>query len=187
MAKKTNKNKKDTSKKAKTVNKKETVSKENIEELLEKEETTLKEMEEQLAEWKDKHHRLYAEFDNYRRRTLKEKADLIKTGAEKLILDLLPVIDDFERAIKHHREAGKPEEDLEGMMLIYNKLISNLEKHGAVQMKCMGEEFNPDLHEAIAQIPAPSEEDKGKIVDVVENGYILADKVIRFAKVVVGV
>ncbi len=187
MAKRTNKNKKDTKKDTKTVKKEEAVSKESLENLIEKEEATLAEMEEQLSEWKDKHHRLYAEFDNYRRRTLKEKADLVKTGAEKLILDLLPVIDDFERAIKHHREAGKPEEDLEGMMLIYNKLISSLAKHGAVQMKCLGEDFNPELHEAIAQIPAPSEEEKGKIVDVVENGYMLADKVIRFAKVVVGV
>jgi len=163
---------------------------EKIEELeaqLGEKDEALNELESQIVEWKDKHHRLYAEFDNYRRRTLKEKAELIKSASEQLILEMLPVLDDFERAIKAKIEAGEEIVETEGMALIYNKMKIILEKQGSIQMKSMGEAFDPEFHEAIAQIPAPSKAQKGKILDVVENGYLLNDKVIRFAKVVVGV
>jgi molecular chaperone GrpE len=187
MAKKIKKEKNTTQKAAKKGKENFDSKIKELKEQLEEKEKVLKETEEQISEWKDKHHRLYAEFDNYRRRTLKEKADLIKTASEKLILEMLPVLDDFERAIKAKIEAGEEVVETEGMSLIYNKMKLILEKQGAVQMKSMGEEFDPEFHEAIAQIPAPKKKQKGKILDVVENGFLLNDKVIRFAKVVVGV
>ena len=191
MAKKSNKEKK-TSKKMENrqVDNKSKVSenKEVVEEALEQEEIEevdeVAKLKEELSEWKNKHHRLYAEFDNYRRRSLKEKAELIKTASESIILELLPILDDFERAIKANEEAG---DDIEGIILIYNKFKLNLEKKGLKKMESIGEEFNPEIHEAIAQIPAPKKKQKNKVLDVIESGYMLHDKVIRFAKVVVGV
>lgn len=138
----------------------------------------------EVAEAKDKYIRLYSEFENFRRRTTKEKMEMIQSAGEGIIKTLIPVIDDFERAEKSFKENDK---DLEGFFLIYNKFKKILEQNGVKVMEIKpGSEFNADLHEAITQIPAPDEKLKGKIVDVIEKGYLLNDKVIRFAKVVVG-
>jgi molecular chaperone GrpE len=145
---------------------------------------TLK-LQNEIAEQKDKYLRLYSEFENFRRRTAKEKLELIQAANEKLINALLPVVDDFERAEKSLKE--KNDKDLDGVFLIYNKFKKTLDQHGVKVMDVsQGSDFNADLHEAITQIPAPQENLKGKIVDVVEKGYLLNEKVIRFAKVVVG-
>jgi molecular chaperone GrpE len=137
-----------------------------------------------LAEQKDKFIRLYSEFENFRRRTNKEKSDLIQSASEQLIKTLLPVMDDFERAEK---TLDKELKELEGVFLIQNKFRKILEHSGVKSMDVKaGSQFNADLHEAIAQVPAADESLKGKVVDVIEPGYLLNDKVIRFAKVVVG-
>jgi molecular chaperone GrpE len=142
-------------------------------------------LQSELAEQKDKYIRLYSEFDNFRRRTAKEKLEMIQSANEQLLKALLPVIDDFERAEKSFKD--KDSKELEGFFLIYNKFKKTLDQYGVKVMEAgSGSEFNPDLHEAITQIPAPDEKLKGKIVDVVERGYLLNEKVIRFAKVVVG-
>ncbi|MEH0158318.1 nucleotide exchange factor GrpE [Limibacter armeniacum] len=143
-----------------------------------------------LAEMKDKYLRLYSDFENFRRRTAKEKLDFMKTANEDLIVSLLAVVDDFERAQKH--ASGDEENEAlnsfkQGVDLIQNKLVSLLENKGLKSMENpTGKEFDMDKHEAITQIPAPSEDLKGKVVDTVEKGYLLNDKVIRYAKVVVG-
>jgi molecular chaperone GrpE len=145
---------------------------------------TLK-LQNEIAEQKDKYLRLYSEFENFRRRTAKEKLELIQSANEKLITMLLPVVDDFDRAEKSLKE--KSDKDLEGVFLIYSKFKKLLEQSGVKVMDVgQGSDFNADLHEAITQIPAPDEKLKGKVVDVVEKGYLLNEKVIRFAKVVVG-
>lgn len=142
-------------------------------------------LQSELAEQKDKYIRLYSEFDNFRRRTAKEKLDMIQSANEQLLKALLPVVDDFERAEKSFQD--KDSKELEGFFLIYNKFKKTLDQYGVKTMEAgAGSEFNPDLHEAITQIPAPDEKLKGKVVDVVEKGYLLNEKVIRFAKVVVG-
>ncbi len=138
-------------------------------------------IETKLKELNDKYTRLYAEYDNYRRRTAKEKLDLITSGGEDAIVSFLPVVDDIERAIAHHKDEKAVKEGLE---LIYQKLIKTLTAKGVKPMGEKGEVFNPDLHEAITHMPA--EGMKGKIFDVVEKGYTLNEKVIRHAKVVVG-
>jgi molecular chaperone GrpE len=143
-----------------------------------------KKVQDDLAEAKDKYVRLYAEFDNHRRRTSKEKLGLIQNANEQLIVALLPILDDFERAEKSNTE--KSNSTVEGFLLIKNKLAKVIDQYGVKPMDTAPEtEFNPDLHEAITQIPA-DEKLKGKIVDTVEKGYLLNDKVIRFAKVVIG-
>ena len=145
----------------------------------------IKQLQDDLTEAKDKYLRLYAEFDNYRRRTAKEKIEMIQSANENLINLLLPVIDDFERAEKSFKD--KNDKGAEGFFLIQNKFKKILENCGVSPMETkVGSDFNPDLHDAITQIPAPEENLKGKIVDVVEKGYTLNDKVIRHAKVVVG-
>ena len=147
--------------------------------------TRLKQVQDELTEAKDKYLRLYAEFDNYRRRTSKEKMELIQAANEDLINLLLPVIDDFERAEKSFK--NKNDKGAEGFFLIQNKFRKVLDTCGVRPMEALqGDDFDPELHDAITQIPAPKEELKGKIVDVVEKGYTLNDKVIRHAKVVVG-
>ena len=139
----------------------------------------------EIASHKDKYLRLYSEFENFRRRTSKEKLEMIQSANEQLIKALLPVADDFERAESSYK--NKSEKDIEGFFLIYSKFKKTLEQYGVKAMTVgAGSDFNADLHEAITQIPAPDEKLKGKIVDVVEKGYLLNDKVIRFAKVVVG-
>ena len=145
---------------------------------IEKKELTI---EEKLSELNDKHLRLFAEFENFKKRTAKEKMDLYKTAGESILNALLPVLDDFERSIK----ANEKQEN-EGVVLIYNKLKSTLETKGLKAMdNPIGTELNTDFHEAITNIPAPSDDMKGKIIDVVEKGYFLNEKVIRYAKVVV--
>ncbi|MFN5222591.1 MAG: nucleotide exchange factor GrpE [Bacteroidota bacterium] len=136
----------------------------------------------QLAESNDKFIRLFAEFDNYKRRANKERLDLIKTAGSEMIMAMLPVLDDFERAMKFSQNA----EGKSGVELIYQKLRSTLEAKGLKRMESIGIEFDADLHEAITSIPAPEENLKGKVVDEAECGYMLNDKVIRFAKVIVG-
>ena len=138
-------------------------------------------IEEKLSDLNDKHLRLFAEFENFKKRTAKERMDLYKTAGESVLTALLPVLDDFERSIK----ANQKQED-EGVVLIYNKLKSTLETKGLKAMDDpIGTELNTDYHEAITNIPAPSDDMKGKIIDVVEKGYFLNEKVIRYAKVVV--
>jgi molecular chaperone GrpE len=142
-------------------------------------------LQNEIAQQKDKYLRLYSEFENFRRRTNKEKYEMIQSANEQLIKALLPVIDDFERAEKSFKD--KNEKDIEGFFLIHNKFKKTLDQYGVKPMSVgAGTPFNVDIHEAITQIPAPSEELKGKVVDVVEKGYLLNEKVIRFAKVVIG-
>ena len=139
-----------------------------------------------LAASNDKYLRLSAEFDNFRKRTLKEKMDLMKNASESVIVSFLPVIDDVERAIKAIETSNNLETTKEGINLIYNKFKDFTKQNGVVEMEAKGLELDTDHHEAITKIPAPTEELKGKIVEVVQKGYMLNDKVIRYAKVVIG-
>ncbi|MBP3679676.1 MAG: nucleotide exchange factor GrpE [Bacteroidaceae bacterium] len=138
-----------------------------------------------IEEQKDKYLRLSAEFDNYRKRTLKEKAELIKNGAEKTMIAILPVLDDFERALKNMEASEEAQAMKEGVELIFNKFQKALAQEGLQKIETEGKEFDTDFHEAIALIPAPSEDLKGKILDCVQTGYMLNEKVIRHAKVAV--
>ena len=145
----------------------------------------------QVAELKDKYLRLYSDFENFRRRSSKEKLDYLKSASEELMVTLLPVLDDIERAMKFagdgaSGEATGQQSVREGLQIVYNRLYKTLEQKGLKPMDAEGQPFNADFHEAITQIPAPSPEWKGKVVDEVEKGYFLNDKVIRFAKVVIG-
>ena len=142
--------------------------------------------EEKLAQELDKYLRLSAEFDNYRKRTMKEKAELILNGGEKSISSILPIVDDFERALKNMETATDVAAVKEGVELIYNKFMSVLGQNGVKVIETKEQPLDTDYHEAIAVIPAPNEALKGKILDCVQTGYILNDKVIRHAKVVVG-
>ncbi|MCH2225441.1 MAG: nucleotide exchange factor GrpE [Crocinitomicaceae bacterium] len=142
--------------------------------------------EERYAELNDKYIRIHAEFDNYRKRTNKEKIDIISNANAGVLKDLIPVIDDFERAIANNEKAEDLGSVKEGFNLIFNKFKTNLESKGLKPMKADGEVFDSEIHEAIANIPAPSKKMKGKVIEAVEKGYYLNDKVIRFAKVVVG-
>lgn len=153
------------------------------EEELEKE---LETAQETIEEQKDKYLRLSAEFDNYRKRTMKEKAELILNGGEKSLSSILPVVDDFERAIKTMETATDVQTVKEGVELIYNKFMATLAQNGVKVIETKDQPLNTDYHEAIAVIPAPSEAQKGKILDCVQTGYTLNDKVLRHAKVVVG-
>ncbi|MBT2620240.1 MULTISPECIES: nucleotide exchange factor GrpE [Chryseobacterium] len=142
--------------------------------------------EELLAEEKDRYIRLYAEFENYKKRTSKEKMEFFQYANQDMMVSMLGVLDDFERALKEIAKNGNPT-DLQGVELIYQKFKNKLTEKGLKTMEVRaGDSFNVDLHEAITQIPAPSDDLKGKIVDVIETGYTLGDKVIRFAKVVTG-
>jgi len=153
------------------------------EEELEKE---LETAQETIEEQKDKYLRLSAEFDNYRKRTMKEKAELILNGGEKSLSSILPVVDDFERAIKTMETATDVQAVKEGVELIYNKFMATLAQNGVKVIETKDQPLNTDYHEAIAVIPAPSEAQIGKILDCVQTGYTLNDKVLRHAKVVVG-
>ena len=163
----------------------ETTSQENSEAAGTDEKSALVKAQADLAESKDKYIRLYSEFENFRRRTAKEKLEMVQTANEQLINALLPVVDDFERAEKSFQ--NKNDKDAEGFFLIHSKFKKVLDQYGVKTMAVSsGSDFNVDQHEAITQIPAPDEKLKGKVVDVVEKGYLLNDKVIRFAKVVIG-
>ena len=143
-------------------------------------------LNQELEDYKDKYLRLSAEFDNYRKRTMKEKAELILNGGEKTITAILPVLDDFERALVTMQKATDVDAVKEGVALIYNKFVQILGQNGVKAIETKEKELDTDFHDAIAIIDAPSEELKGKILDCVETGYMLNDKVIRHAKVVVG-
>lgn len=156
------------------------------EETVEENVTEMPTAEELLAAEKDRYIRLYAEFENYKKRTSKEKMDFFTYANQEMMISMLGVLDDFERALKEIAKNGN-EADLQGVELIYNKFKNKLTEKGLKIMEVRaGDNFNVDFHEAITQIPAPSEDLKGKIVDVIETGYTLGDKVIRFAKVVTG-
>lgn len=148
-------------------------------------ENQLVDLQAQVEKEKKEYLFLAAEFDNYRKRTLKEKAEIIKNGGENVLKGLLPIVDDFERGLKAAESDTDVNSVLEGMSLIYNKLVKYLETMGVKEMTSTGEPFNSDLHEAIAQVPAPSEDMKGKVLDTVQKGYMINDKVLRHAKVAV--
>ena len=140
------------------------------------------EVKDELSEMKEKYLRLYSDFENFRKRTAKEKIDLIQSASAQLIVEILPVMDDYERAL-----ANAPQGEIsEGTQLIFNRLNSILLAKGWKELPARGEVFDADLHDCITQFPAPTEEEKGKVVEVIEKGYTLNEKVIRFAKVVVG-
>ena len=146
----------------------------------------MQELGQKLDEMNDKYLRLFSEFDNFRKRTQKERLELFKTAGEDVILSLLPGVDDFERALNATEENLAEAEHREGIELIYSKFLKTLSQKGLEPLDSMGSEFDTDFHEAITNIPAPTPDMKGKVVEVIEKGYKLNDKVIRFAKVVVG-
>ncbi len=166
---------------------------EQINDILEKEEQEeekeLNSLGEKLVEINDRYLRLYSEFENYRKRTNKERLEIIENASEGLIKEILPIIDDFERALQNME--NQTEETIkntqEGMNLIYKKLVSALEKKGLKPINAKGEKFDENLHEAVSQIPAQNQEDKGKVFEEVQKGYYLNNKVIRYSKVVVSV
>lgn len=149
-------------------------------------EETIAELNKKCEELNDKFLRLYSEFDNYRKRVIKEKSDLSKTASEEVITGLLPVLDDLERAIGTFDKVETAEPLKEGTLLIYNKFRNSLIQKGLQETEAIGQPFDTDFHEAIANVPAPAEEQKNRIIDVAQKGYSLNGKVIRFAKVVVG-
>jgi len=144
------------------------------------------ELEIELAALNNKYLRLYSDFENYRKRTAKEKLSLIESSNSDLLSTLLPVVDDFERAINSNENTTDPEALKEGFLLIFNKFINILEMEGVKPMNAIGKPFDVEFHEAITNIPAPKKSMKGKVMDVTEKGYFLKDKVLRYAKVVVG-
>ena len=149
-------------------------------------EEELKELQEKNNELNNSYLRLHAEFDNYRKRTLKEKAELIKNGGEKVLKEIIPLIDDFERALEQLHNVEAKDAFLEGLDLIYNKFANFLSQQGIKEIKAIGEAFDPEKFEAVSLIPAPTEDLKGKVIDCVQKGYSLNEKVIRFPKVIVG-
>jgi molecular chaperone GrpE len=158
-----------------------------------KEKAKIAELEKELenakvekAELNDRFLRLFSEFDNYKKRVNKEKLDLLATASEKVIVSLLPVVDDFERAIAANEKVEDTQTIKDGFVLIYNKLIQLLKRFDVEEIQAVGEAFDTDFHEAVTHFPTDKEEDKGKVIDVTEKGYKLKDKVIRYAKVVVG-
>ena len=158
------------------------IDEEIVQETAEQAQTEETQAPDELAEMKEKYLRLYSDFENFRKRTSKEKIDLIQTASAGLIVDLLPVIDDYERAI-----ANAPEGEIsEGIQLIFTKISATLQAKGLKELPAKGEVFDAELHDCITQFPAPTDEDKGKVMEVVEKGYTLNEKVIRFANVVVG-
>ncbi|MDU1890085.1 MAG: nucleotide exchange factor GrpE [Dysgonomonas sp.] len=156
------------------------------------EETPEADNNDNVTDWEAKYNelnnsylRLNAEFDNYRKRTLKEKAELMKSGSERVLLDIINVVDDFERALDNISKTEDVEAVKEGVDLIYNKFSNFLTKHGVKEIETIGQPFDTDKHEALTTVPAQSEEDKDKIVDSIQKGYMLDDKVIRYPKVIV--
>lgn len=144
------------------------------------------EWQRKFDELNDKYIRLYSEFDNFRKRTLKEKLELSKNASEEIITALLPVLDDLDRALKSTPQGGDPAVDTEGIRLIQSKFRSLLEQRGLEQIKAIGEPFDVDFHDAITHIPAPTDDQKGMVIDEIEKGYKLHGRVIRYSRVVVG-
>ena len=151
-----------------------------------KREAKIEELGEKLQDIQDKHLRLQAEFDNFRRRTMKEKIDLIKSGGESVLINILPVIDDFERALESLKDVPDDDAGKQGTALIYTKFEEFLKQNNVKEIDALHQDFNVDWHEALTKIPAPKKKLKGKVVDVIQKGYLLNEKVIRFAKVVIG-
>lgn len=149
-------------------------------------EQEIEQLKQQFQEINDKYLRLSAEFDNYRKRTLKEKTEILQTAGSSLLESLLPIIDDFERALKTVGESKSLEALKEGIDLIYNKFLEFIKSKGISEIEALNTEFDTDFHEAITKIPTPEENMKGKVVDVIQKGYKMNDKVIRFSKVVIG-
>lgn len=143
-------------------------------------------LQQEITTLNDKYLRLFAEFDNFKRRTQKERIELLQTAGKDVVVSLLPVLDDFERAVKATEGATEVGAVREGVILIQNKLKGILQQQGLNEIESINTDFNTDLHEAITQTPAPTQEQKGKVIDEIQKGYTLNDKVIRFAKVVVG-
>ena len=152
----------------------------------EKREAKIEDLGEKLQYIQDKHLRLQAEFDNFRRRTMKEKIDLIKSGGELVLINILPVIDDFERALDSLKDVPDDDAGKQGTTLIYTKFEEFLKQNNVKEIDALHQNFDVDLHEALTKIPAPKKKLKGKVVDVIQKGYLLNEKVIRFAKVVIG-
>ena len=179
--------KKENTKEEEIINEQETVQVEENQEVeaeVAKEEPTAEEL---LQTEKDKFLRLFAEFENYKKRTSKERIELFKTASQELMTSLLPIIDDFERALTHIEEDKEAEELRKGVLLIYQKFYNTLELKGLSKVETnAGDVFDAEIHEAITQIPAPSDDLKGKVIDCVEKGYKLGDKIIRYPKVVIG-
>jgi molecular chaperone GrpE len=183
--KSTQQDKKQTKKTKEKAEKKETKAEEPKKEEV-KEKKTEKTDKEKYEEINDKYLRLAAEYDNYRKRTLKERMELTKSAGEDILVNILPVMDDFERALGSIDQAKDIKAVKEGVLLIYNKFKEFLKQKGVKEIDAKEKEFDTDVHEAITKIPAPDEKLKGKVVDVIEKGYYLNDKVIRFSKVVIG-
>lgn len=148
--------------------------------------SALEKAQEEAAEWKDKYLRLVAEFDNFRKRTAKERIELTQTAGKDIVVSLLDVLDDCDRAQKQLDSSSDVQAIREGVQLVFNKLRNTLQSKGLKQMESVGQPFDADLHEAITEIPAPAPDAAGKVIDQVQPGYYLNDKIIRFAKVVVG-
>lgn len=163
----------------------EVATEETVEEAVE-EKSELEIAKEEAAAANDKFLRLYSEFDNFRKRSAKERIELIKSASEDVIKNMLPIVDDFKRAMTHNAEVDDADSIKQGFELIFNKLYKSLEAKGLKKIEAQGEVFNADIHEAITNIPASSEDMKGKVMDVVEEGYYLGDKIIRYPKVVIG-
>jgi len=155
-------------------------------EALQQEETAEASLEDKLKEKEEKYLRLAAEFDNYRKRTIREKADLTRVAGEYILSDLLPVIDDFDRALESMDSASDMVAVKKGVQLIHGKFREFLKQKGVKEIQAMGAYFDTDMHEAVTKIPAPAKKEKGKVVDVIEKGYLLHDKVLRYARVVIG-
>ena len=164
-------------------NKKSKAKKETKEQKLQRE---FDELNEKHAQLNDDYLRLFSEFDNFRKRKNKEIADLYITAGEKMILAIIPTIDDFERALQHIGDSEEAQAHREGLELIYNKFLNILKQNQVAEIDAKGKDFDTDFHEAITRFPAPTEDMKGKVVDVTEKGYTMGEKVIRYAKVVVG-
>jgi molecular chaperone GrpE len=158
----------------------------NAEQSLQEPPDKYEEIQTQLKETQDKYIRLMAEFDNFRKRSLKERTDLIKSAGEDILINILPVMDDFERGLVAMDKSQDVEAVKQGVLLIYNKFKEFIMQRGVKEIESFNQDFNVDVHEAITKIPAPNESLKGKVVDVIQKGYSLNDKVIRYAKVVVG-
>lgn len=150
-------------------------------------ETPADDLQDKLAEANDRYLRLAAEFDNYRRRSAKERMDLISLANENLVKDMLPIIDDFERALAAIKDSDDTDSAKEGVELIYNKLVAFLKKNGVKAIEAVGKDFDTDFHEAVAQFPVEDKDKKNKVIDVTQKGYTMGDKVIRYAKVVIGI
>jgi molecular chaperone GrpE len=146
----------------------------------------VKALEARIAELNDKYTRLYSDFENYKKRAAKERVDLLQYASAEMMREILPVVDDFERAVKVNATANELKSVIEGVNIIYNKFVHFLKQKGIEEMKADGASFDPDLHEAITNVPAPSDDKKGKVLEVVEKGYHFNGKVLRYAKVVVG-